>query len=224
MNKGQRNDATLPDGILECVRVDSSVLMKIDKHRQEQPYGGSGLLYGSFEGWFNEVSDCHALLNPEDGYSEARISEYDELIAQQHAEFNLPSCKVGWYLISHLDSHLSLEAFVNTVHANERHPDSILLVYDTLRAFSGAECPFRAFKLSDEWVKQVYRDEHDQLTVETSVLNKVSSVKSPLFTELKLKIFSNALTRVDKVNYPALSDSTRARTQASDLRSTQILP
>lgn len=51
----------------------------------------------------------------------------------------------------------------------EKTVNPVLLVYDVLRAESGARFPFRAFRLSEEWLKNIYRDENNQISVSTAM-------------------------------------------------------
>jgi hypothetical protein len=48
----------------------------------------------------------------------------------------------------------------------EKNQNPTFLVYDTNRAQQGSTCPFRAFKISENWLKHIYRDENKQLIVE----------------------------------------------------------
>jgi hypothetical protein len=162
----QKNEKPATEEVLEKVRVDSSVLMRIVKHTGEGKTEGSGILYGTNEGWFVEVTDCQPSPVFEEGTSEYRNNEYEELVSQHNAEFNLPSTRVGWYMISSGDAYLSLDHFIHNIQLYERGLSPIFLVYDSLRASSGSECPFRAFKIHDHWLMNVYRDEHSQLTID----------------------------------------------------------
>jgi len=87
-------------------------------------------------------------------------------VSSYNADFNIPSFKVGWYFISQNNSFLSPECFLNNYGFHEKGTNPIFLVYDIERARSGAQSPFRAFKISDEWTSQIYRDENKQIIIE----------------------------------------------------------
>lgn len=162
---------------LEYVRIDSSVLMKISKHQKDglRPLG-LGQLLGKIEDTYVEITECYPQLYNDDSMSEVRswftqnrISEYESLVSNYNSEFNIPQVKVGWYLISDSHSFLSSECFLNNYGFYEKGINPVFLVYDEERARAGAQCPFRAFKMADEWLKDIYRDDHNQLIIDNKM-------------------------------------------------------
>ena len=73
--------------------------------------------------------------------------------------------KVGWYFVSKGGSFFQPDVFLNNYMFYEKMINSTFIVYDSLLESSGAACPIRAFKLSNEWLSNVFRDENNQIVV-----------------------------------------------------------
>lgn len=164
---------------LEYLRIDSSVLMKIVKHEKDglKP-NGCGQLLGNYEQGYVEATDCYPLLNNDESLSD---------VYTFHSRRESPSTRVSWWpIMPNLTSDQPKSAgisFRRTDHSSlktafwaamlmyellkkyEKNINPILLVFDTLQAQAGALCPFRAFRLSEEWLKNIFRDENNLVCV-----------------------------------------------------------
>lgn len=89
------------------------------------------------------------------------MNNYERIITAVNQNFNIDNNKVGWYYISNSNDYLSSDVFYSNLNYGAKKMYSIFLVYDTVEARSGAKCPFKAYFLSDAWLKAAKLEDGD---------------------------------------------------------------
>lgn len=180
--------------LIRYVSVDSSVLMKISNHQSfSTNHQGWGQLLGWVKSDHIELTNSYPLLEVNDESYEEETNNYERTLTSVNQNFNIDNNKVGWYYISNSNDYLSSDVFYSNLNYGAKKMYSIFMVYDTVEARSGSSCPFKAYFISEAWMKIVKQEEMD---LDITQLKAFNLKFDKMYTEINLQIVANPLTKL----------------------------
>lgn len=168
--------------------------MKISNHQSfSANHQGWGQLLGWVKNDYIELTNSYPLLEVNDESYEEETNHYERTLTSVNQNFNIDNNKVGWYYISNSNDYLSSDVFYSNLNYGAKKMYSIFIVYDCIEARSGSSMPFKAYFISEAWMKAVKQEEMD---LDINELKRFNLKFDKMYTEISLQINVNPLTKI----------------------------
>jgi len=122
------------------------------------------------------------------------MNNYERTISSINQNFNIDNNKVGWYYISNSNDYQSYDVFYSNLNYAAKKKISIFMVYDTIEARSGVSCPFKAYFISEAWLKAINNE--DMTDLDVAELRKFNLKYDKMYTSVPISIKVNPLTKL----------------------------
>jgi len=153
---------------------------------------------GSIARWvrpdYIELTNSYPLLEFNEEDNEEEMNNYERTISSINQNFNIDNNKVGWYYISNSNDYQSYDVFYSNLNYAAKKKISIFMVYDTIEARSGAACPFKAYFISEAWLKAINNE--DMTDLDLNELRKFNLKYDKMYTSVPISIKVNPLTKL----------------------------
>jgi len=180
-------NAEVSDSI-ETVQIDGLVLLKIIKHcKNSIPDIVTGQLLGLAKNSVLEVTNCFPRPDDDDE-STGSSDNYQIGMMKCLREVNVDTNTIGWYRSAYLGSVFNESMIESQIAYQSKIEKSVVIVYDPLQSATLGVLALKAYRLSDEFMKEFSGKQFDSKS-----LDKTSYALEDLFVEVPIVVSNSYL-------------------------------
>jgi len=173
---------------IETVTIDGLVLLKIIKHcKQSIPDIVTGQLLGLARNGVVEVTNCFPRPDDDDE-SSGSSAHYQLEMMKRLREVNADTNTVGWYRSAYLGSVFNESMIDSQIAYQVKIEKSVVLVYDPLQSATLGGLALKAYRLTEEFMKEFSNRRFDSKS-----LDKSNFTLEEIFVEVPIEVSNSHL-------------------------------